>query len=412
MRNLSLTVSQILTLIIGLTLGLGVVPAHGVQLSLMDLRKGYGLDDLPVDGTGQRVAIILSNWADPDQIVADINSAQTLANQQAAALGLKQLPAPKIVVKYSGDPPEKSDDESQNMDKEGGIDPQMVYAMAPGASIFVVISGPSIDEKIGALKFAIDAGASIVSMSYGSPQGVAKPAYVSGLDGLMAANPMITFIAGSGDSGANPDGSGTFRTAYPASSPYVIAVGGVNEDFSDNPPAWKNSGGGQSAYYSRPQWQTSLAMPGTGRMLPDLSMAGGAGAPITTFINGTKMGMTGTSASAPLFAGVMALANQFNNGAKLGDIHKFIYSPIYNNAFLNFYRDSKSGNNGYPAKPGYDMVTGLGVPKVAQFLNSLARRMGTCRIDGTTKDMLHGNCNVACRNQGGKICTWNTVTVK
>jgi len=173
-------------------------------------------------------------------------------------------------------------------------------------------------------------------------------------------------------------------TSYPASSPYVIAVGGTNlftnADFTyDLETAWEASGGGPSYFENPPFWQTytgSGTLPvvpssegsaaGVGRGVPDVSMcAGGTGLAICSanvFVSGTATLIGGTSLSSPLAMGSWARIQTAHKN-KLGFAGPLIYqlanggpspsSPDFNDVVLG-------GNGLFTALPGYDYVTGLG----------------------------------------------------
>jgi subtilase family serine protease len=173
-------------------------------------------------------------------------------------------------------------------------------------------------------------------------------------------------------------------TSYPASSPYVIAVGGTNlftnADFTyDFETGWEASGGGASVFENPPFWQSftgSGTLPivpsaegsavGVGRGVPDVSMcAGGTGLAICSanvFVSGTATLIGGTSLSSPLAMGSWARIQTAHRN-KLGFAGPLIYqlanggptpsSPIFNDVVLG-------GNGLFTALPGYDYVTGLG----------------------------------------------------
>jgi len=173
-------------------------------------------------------------------------------------------------------------------------------------------------------------------------------------------------------------------TSYPASSPYVIAVGGTNlftnADFTyDFETGWEASGGGASVFENPPFWQSftgSGTLPivpsaegsaaGAGRGVPDVSMcAGGTGLAICSanvFVSGTATLIGGTSLSSPLAMGSWARIQTAHKN-KLGFAGPLIYqvanggptpsSPVFNDVLLG-------GNGLFTALPGYDYVTGLG----------------------------------------------------
>ena len=181
--------------------------------------------------------------------------------------------------------------------------------------------------------------------------------------------------------------SGPPDTAYPASSPYVIASGGTNlftnTDYTFNQEvAWEASGGGPSYFENPPFWQaftgsgTEPIVPssvgsaaGTGRGVPDVAMcAGGTVLAICsaiTYVGGTTALIGGTSLSSPLSMGSWARIESAH-GNKLGFAGPLIYQ-LANGAGVGippsspFFNDVLTGSNGlFTALPGYDYVTGLG----------------------------------------------------
>jgi len=222
---------------------------------------------------------------------------------------------------------------------------------------------------------------------------------------LLGAEPHhVTVIGSSGDDGWFPTprgwGGQVKEVSLPASDPLVLAVGGTA--LTMNPvtgayiseTAWNNvaldapvlgaSGGGFSHLYTRPAYQNGVPGIGAMRGVPDVAgdAAQQGSAPIV-FAGGGKRWMVsagGTGASAPLWGGLMALADQYARH-DLGFVNPAIYriarSPSYHKAF----HDVTTGNNsvtmpypagtaGYPAGPGWDPVTGWGSPD-AQVLVSL-----------------------------------------
>ncbi|MGA7921984.1 MAG: hypothetical protein WCA38_20160, partial [Candidatus Acidiferrales bacterium] len=174
--------------------------------------------------------------------------------------------------------------------------------------------------------------------------------------------------------------SGPPDTAYPASSPYVVAVGGtnlfVNADYTyDYEVAWEASGGGISYFETSPFWQSYT---GTGsepivpsaaagqRGVPDVSMcAGGTEYAICAaniIVDGTATLVGGTSLSSPLAMGSWARIESAHKG-KLGFASPLVYQLANGAPTLTspYFNDVILGSNGlYTALPGYDYVTGLG----------------------------------------------------
>ena len=187
----------------------------------------------------------------------------------------------------------------------------------------------------------------------------------------------ITVFVSSGDSGAN-----NLSMAQTCCSQYMVSAGGTSVvlDGSNNitsEVAWSGSGGGISGAVSLPTWQTGLtsrtitatttgtatALPRRG--VPDISAPADPNTGFQFYVNNTLVQYGGTSASAPLLAGIWARLN-----ALLGFRIPFNMSTWYSNASL--FNDITSGNNrnnlttGYITTTGWDPVTGLGSPKADQ----------------------------------------------
>ena len=188
----------------------------------------------------------------------------------------------------------------------------------------------------------------------------------------------VTFVASSGDSGAAPG------VSYPAVSPNVMGVGGTTLSLANggygSESGWSGSGGGISKYYSQPSYQKGVVtQSSTARTVPDVAMDAdpNSGVPVyDNYDNGASspwLQVGGTSLAAPMWAGVIAIANQGRvlNGAGTLNGQADTLPKLYSLPSSNFH-DVTTGNNGYAAKAGYDLVTGLGSPIVNQLVSSLA----------------------------------------
>jgi kumamolisin len=190
----------------------------------------------------------------------------------------------------------------------------------------------------------------------------------------------ITITVAAGDNGST-DGltDGKNHVDFPASSPHVLACGGTKLEASgssiSSEVVWNEltnnegaTGGGVSNFFPLPSWQANASVPapttnGGGRGVPDVS---GDADPSTGYIirvDGKNMVIGGTSAVAPLWAGLIAVANS-QNGTSAGFIQPAIYAAKGKAAF----NDITSGTNfsgsptGFTAGPGWDACTGLGSP--------------------------------------------------
>ena len=197
----------------------------------------------------------------------------------------------------------------------------------------------------------------------------------------LAAAGVNVFVS-SGDAGSNPDQTGhnqgtTTQAEYESSDPFVIGVGGTSLKLASDggvadETAWTSGGGGKSIYFSRPGWQTAPGAPAvTQRMVPDVSLAADPNEGAFLVLHGKVTQIGGTSWSAPVWAGFCALINEARTKAQkppLPFLNPLIY-PLINTCF----RDINKGTNGaFDAGPGYDLVTGLGVPNVKALIQALA----------------------------------------
>ena len=188
----------------------------------------------------------------------------------------------------------------------------------------------------------------------------------------------ITFFVSSGDGGAKTGCSGhtglTKQVSYPASSPYVVAVGGTtlstNGTAWAGETAWSGSGGGVSVYETAPSWQQSVTG-STKREVPDVAMDADPNSGALVIVSGSSTQIGGTSLAAPLSTGTWARVESSHSGS-LGFAAPLIYAAVGKTPVP--YHDVTSGSNGsgllgggYSAKVGYDEVTGWGTFNVANF---------------------------------------------
>src|SRR5262249_3272699 len=197
----------------------------------------------------------------------------------------------------------------------------------------------------------------------------------------------ITVVAAAGDRGAS-DGvtDGQTHVDFPASSPLVLACGGTSIKVSDKSISaevvWNNgesgaTGGGVSDVFPRPVWQSGVNIPPgkngrSGRGLPDVAAHADPRSGYYAHVHGQSMIFGGTSASAPLWAGLIALINQ-GVGHNVGYINPVLYRTIGPAGVL---RSITEGNNGignvkgYAASPGWNASTGWGSPNGSKLLQA------------------------------------------
>jgi subtilase family serine protease len=199
--------------------------------------------------------------------------------------------------------------------------------------------------------------------------------------------PGVVYVASSGNTGG--------VTQWPATSPSVLAVGGtrINRNIKGkflSETAWSGSGGGRSTVFTEPKYQIKFGLDSllVGRRgSPDVSFVADPTSGVAVFTSTpTPNGITGwlvvggTSVSAPCWAGIIALANQIRK-VPLTDGHKELYALAKGRNYAKNYRDITIGSAGpFTAGPGYDLVTGLGSPRVKNLVKAF-RKLGSKKRD-------------------------------
>jgi kumamolisin len=290
------------------------------------------------------------------------------------SLGLK---SPKVTA-VSVDGAKNSPSTANSADGEVMLDIEVAAAVAPGAKMAVYFA-PNTDQGfLDGLDAAIHDTThkpSVISISWGSAESNWTQQAMTALDASAqsAAALGISITVAAGDNGSTDGGTGN-NVDFPSSSPHVLACGGTKLTGSGAAIAtevvWNElasnegaTGGGVSNVFPLPSWQSSANVPAPsnsagGRGVPDVCGNADPATGYTVRIDGQTMVIGGTSAVAPLWAGLIAVANQ-QNGKTAGLLQPQIYAAKTKSGF----RDITSGNNGsFSAAPGWDACTGLGSP--------------------------------------------------
>ena len=300
---------------------------------------------------------------------------------------------------------------------EVALDIEMIQSVAPGAHIFLYQAPSDGSYSIAQVidRIRRDNTAKIISLSWGACEADRPAAFRKHEDGLLkhAADAGISVFDAAGDSGAydcrgHDDDLGDHRVSvdWPAASASIIAVGGtllrLNADLSyrseagwESPLSWWAGGGGatdcDSGYcVPKPSWQLTAAPDTTKpRELPDV--AGPAASETALLIgyttpvkeNGkvveqwTDAQTGGTSAAAPFWAGIAALAQQAATKAgvgPLGYLNPVLYALAASSQRDTIFHDVTEGGNLLArAGPGWDASTGLGTPRVAALIPAIVR---------------------------------------
>jgi subtilase family serine protease len=404
------------------------------------LRSAYGMSDAiaaGVDGTGQTVAVI------------DAFASPTMDRDLRKYSARHGLPAADLTQYNVAPTPGSRIENQQGWWGEETLDLEAVHSLAPGAKLVFLgardNSGRALLERF---EFAVDGSLSqIISNSYGTAGEKIAPSGFAAWEAVFqqAAAMGIGSYFSSGDCGDNKDpggfcgGTGYITTDYSASSPWVTSVGGTSLGVGDQGQylfetgwgttasyvgmhGWKpkppgqyryGSGGGTSGLFAEPTYQFGIVPDalatrwnGRNRVVPDVATVGD---PTTGFLVGETQAFPsggpryaeyrigGTSLSCPLFAAIMALADQAR-GIHHGFANPLLYSLAGSAAFrdivdppspmaavrtdwanfLNPHRGrlftlrSLNQTGTLHTTPGYDDVTGLGSPNGQAFLDAMS----------------------------------------
>jgi len=279
-------------------------------------------------------------------------------------------------------------------DGEVDLDIEIAGAIAPGAHIAVYFA-PNTDQ--GFLDAITQAthdttnNPTVISISWGGSESTWTAQAMQAMDqAFQAAVALgITVCCAAGDNGSS-DGvtDGKAHVDFPASSTYALACGGTRLEAANNTVSsevvWNDStssatGGGISDVFGLPTWQANANIPPSvndqhaGRGVPDVSGDADPQTGYQVHVDGQDVVFGGTSAVAPLWAGLIALINQ-QRGKPAGYLNPVLYQNYAKLMQTNALRDVTSGNNGsYTAGPGWDACTGLGTPDGIKLLNALSQ---------------------------------------
>ena len=327
--------------------------------------------------------------------IIELGGGERTADLSAYFSSLDIQPAPKVTAISVDHGNNHPTGDPNGPDGEVMLDIEVVGAIAPGANIAVYF-GPNTDAGfLDAITTAVhdtNNKPSVISISWGGPESSWTPQSLTAFDSAFqaAAAMGITVCVASGDNGSS-DGvnDGANHVDFPASSPHALACGGTSLQASGTTitgeSVWNDGaqggagGGGVSSVFPLPTWQNGLQeAPTSGgsaaltmRGVPDVS---GDADPETGYevrIDGTNTVIGGTSAVAPLWAGLIARINAAK-GSPVGFINPQLYAAA---SALN---DITSGNNGsFAAAPGWDACTGLGSPDGTKVAAALEQTTAT-----------------------------------
>ena len=295
-----------------------------------------------------------------------------------SGLGLAQ--SPKVTVMSVDHGKNHPTGDANGPDGEVMLDIEVVGAVAPQARIAVYFAGNTDAAFLDAVTTAIHDATnkpSVISISWGKAESSWTQQSMTAFDSAFqdAATMGITVCVASGDNGSSDDvQDGADHVDFPASSPHVLACGGTRLQVAGNAitaeTVWNDGpgagagGGGVSGFFPLPACEDGLQVKRTSggtaalrnRGVPDVCGDADPASGYDVRVDGNDTVVGGTSAVAPLWAGLIARINA-KNGKSVGFINPKLY------AAPSALRDITDGNNGdFAASPGWDACTGLGSP--------------------------------------------------
>ena len=347
-----------------------MITAHAADVSYSPPQVAK-LYDYPAGatGAGQCIALIeLGGGTRP----ADIDA-------YFSGLGMTAPTVVSVSVDGAANTPTTAD----GADGEVMLDVEVAGAVAPGATIAVYFAPNTDAGFLDAVSTAVHDATnkpSVVSISWGGPGSSWTAQTMSSFEQLFsdAAAMGVTICVAAGDNGSTDGVSdGAQHVDFPASAPHALACGGtsltVNSDGSLNETVWNDgtnsaTGGGFSTNFPVPDYQSQLPNSPSGRGVPDVAGDADPDTGYAVRVDGQQLVIGGTSAVAPLWAGLIALLNQ-QLGKPVGYLNPLLYGSLAGQGVTN---DIVSGNNGAEqAGPGWDACTGWGSPIGSKILQAL-----------------------------------------
>ncbi len=346
-----------------------------------------------VDGTGECIALI------------ELGGGYTTTDLSNYWNQLNLSKTPTVSAVSVGNGSNNPTGDPNGPDGEVMLDIEVCGSIAPGANIVVYFADNTDAGFLNAITTAVHDSTnnpSVLSISWGGPESSWTQQAMTSMDeAFQAAAAMgVTVCVAAGDDGSTDGVTDKLNHVdFPASSPNVLACGGTTLVASGNSitseTTWNElanhegaTGGGISDVFPLPTWQNGAGVPpsanpnhNVGRGVPDVSGDADPTTGYVTLVDGQSGVIGGTSAVAPLWAGLIALINE-SIGKPVGFVNPLLYQTA---STADDFNDVTTGNNGaYSAGPGWDACTGLGSPIGAQVAAALgappqaqARKTGT-----------------------------------
>jgi hypothetical protein len=366
--------------------------------SPQNMREVYNIPSgSGADGAGQTIVLV------------EAFGSRTIEDDLASFDGLFGLPAPPSFTVLGRNGTGRQDDPNVfSWIVETSIDVEWAHAIAPGANIVLAVARSDNSHRINdVLERAVaQYPGAIVSQSFGSDETFVRRGLIDDGTGhrIYAAAAALgdTVLAGAGDFGASGNEGAAIVASYPASDPFVTGVGGTEglpapnglwsdghyggeQVWNETSPFQAATGGAPSQIFPSPAYQAGLGF--SKRATPDVSYNASVAAGFMTVVQ-QQLGVSGgTSAGAPQWAGIFAIANEQRAAAgegPLGPANPALYAVYGSGRYADDFHDITVGDNvfdpdigGFSATLGYDLASGIGTPNVGNLLADLLAAPGT-----------------------------------
>ena len=357
---------------------LAVSPAisYAPPYLVREILTAYNGMNLGVTGNGQKIAVLIDTAPSEDDLIDFWKRNQlSITPDHVETINVNQVELP-------------------SREGEETLDAEWTSGIAPGATVRIYASGSleftqldlALDRIIADLASEPGLRQLSISLGLGESYVPADEIAIERQKFMTLASQGVNIFVSSGDAGSNPDETGhntipgPKQVEYQSSDVFTIGVGGTTLELDRgtgkvvSEEGWSASGGGVSQVFERPKWQHAKGIEsGKTRLVPDVGLVADPSTGAMFVFQRKVEQIGGTSWSAPVWAGICALINEarVNSGKKP---LTFLPPLIYPLAGTKAFRDITKGTNGaYNAQPGYDMVTGLGVPDIKALLQALTQ---------------------------------------
>jgi kumamolisin len=358
-------------------------------MEAMDVARHYLFPE-SVDLTGQCIGVLaLDGGFHESDLDTYWRRCHLPRPELTVVTGLNRPAHPDTIADYIAG---KADDVQARWTVEVTLDLQLASAFAPGARLAVYFAPDSDQGQYQALLSALTDTVNrpaVLSISFGGPEKTVSEKWRRRINRLLqsAALMGVTVCAASGDLTFSnetkdyiPPGHDPKAVSFPGSSPYVLSCGGSHLPTVEHESVWYepfrgfqcSTVGGVSSLWDEPAWQSRAGVRDkvgglSGRGVPDVAGKADLAGGYRLFVGGKDISMGGTSASAPMWAGLMANLNAHLK-TRLGLVTPLFYSKALDGSTHEIHH----GTNGvWDAGPGWNPCTGLGSPKGTHLLKAL-----------------------------------------